>query len=477
MNLRNLFPRTCLQFIAFVAYALSGASMATGQVSSTYRENNVTLNGAWKFQLRHDNQLTSNGEVKFGPVSASSQAYLNPPPTPETPPLAWLKTEVPWGLAATITGTATASSYSRLLWRPHPKQQGPAWWQADLGAKQTLAMVRIHWAKPGTVAVNLEMSDDGKRWAAWTSGKSMPEELDTTISAAAVPGQYLRLTLTPGQFEGTRKIDVYSRDADGQLVLWQPEVRKSWYDDLRRFTPTDNFELPSFEDSKWSSIQVPGYWETQGFGQPTWPQPNDEVGYYRRTFSVPAGWQGRRVRLRFEGANNGAQVWVNGKEVGYHESGFTAFEYDVTPLLHFGADNLICVRVSKWTLTADYDTDDVYFLGGLWRDVYLYSLPADRIEDFWVRTEFDSVYHNAVLRVQMKLQGGDAASDHHAEVEGSLIDATGKEILSQLGRPLAHIDLPTGPLIHYDRNGQLIGELEVPTASNVLDHQIGDAET
>src|ERR1017187_3387686 len=162
MNFRNPFHSSRLQLLAIAAGMLLGANIATAQVSSTYRENKISLDGVWKFQLRHDNQLTSSGEVKFGPVSASSQAYLNPPPTPETPPLAWLKTEVPWGLAATLTGTATASSYSRLVWRPHPKQQGPAWWQADLGGPQSVAMVRIHWAKPGTVAVNLEISDDSK---------------------------------------------------------------------------------------------------------------------------------------------------------------------------------------------------------------------------------------------------------------------------------------------------------------------------
>src|SRR5579862_2021265 len=340
MNRRSSFQRSWLHFIPFFACLLLGTSVAAGQASSTYRDDKVSLNGAWKFQLRHDNQLTSNGEVRFGPVSASSQAYLNPPPTPDTPPLAWLKTEVPWGLAATITGTATASNYSRLVWRPHQKQLGPAWWQADLGNKQSLEMVRIHWAKPGVVTVALEISDDGRQWTPWTTGKANSEDLDTTISAAPTPAQYLRLTFTPGQFEGTRKIDIYWLDADGQPVLWQPEVRKSWYEDLRQFTPADGFQLPTFHDAQWSTIQVPGYWEPQGFGEPTWPQPNDEVGYYRRTFSVPANWQGRHVRLRFEGANNGAQIWVNGMEIGYHESGFTAFEFDVTPLLRFGADNL-----------------------------------------------------------------------------------------------------------------------------------------
>ena len=122
MNFHNLINRSRLQFIPIAAFVLLGSNIAAGQVSRTYRDDKVSLDGAWKFQLRHDNQLTSSGQVKFGPLSASSQAYLNPPPTPETPPLAWLKTEVPWGLAATLTGTATASSYSQLVWRPSPKQ-------------------------------------------------------------------------------------------------------------------------------------------------------------------------------------------------------------------------------------------------------------------------------------------------------------------------------------------------------------------
>ena len=428
MNFRHHLHLSRPQFTLLVACILMGANLAAGQSSSTYRDDRISLDGAWKFQLRHDNQLTTSGEVAFGPVTASSQAYLNPPPTPGTAALTMIKMESPWGLAATLAGTATASDHSQLVWRPSPTQQGPTWWKADLSSKQTLAMVRIHWAKPGAVSVNLEVSDDGAHWSTWTTAKSQPEEMESTFTGPPTQAKYVRITFTPGQFEGTRKIDIYWRNNDGQMALWQPEVRKSWYEDLRKFTPSDGFEIPSFLDAKWSSIQVPGYWEAQGFGAPTWYQPNDEVGYYRRTFNVPTQWQGRRVRLRFEGANNGAQIWVNGKEVGYHESGFTAFEYDVTPLLHFGADNLITVRVSKWTLTADYDTDDVYFLGGLWRSVYLYSLPADRIEDFTVGTEFDPVYRNAVLRVQAKLQGADATHAHRAEVEGSLHDAEGNEI-------------------------------------------------
>src|ERR1017187_3356496 len=61
--------------------------------------------------------------------------------------------EVPFGVSATIACTETASKYTQLVWKPNANQQGPTWWKADPGDKQPIAMVRIHWAKPGTVAV------------------------------------------------------------------------------------------------------------------------------------------------------------------------------------------------------------------------------------------------------------------------------------------------------------------------------------
>jgi len=427
MSSRYCLTGRVLETIVLVSNFLLMTAAAQGQVDSTFRSDKLSLSGAWKFQLRHDNQLTANGAVQFGPLSASSQAYLNAQPWPPDVSGGW-KMVVPWGLSATLLGSPTNSAYGGEIWKPHPEQRGPTWWQADLGSKQTVAMVRIHWVIPAKVSVSVEISDGGVQWTPWTRGESGPEEPETTLSGPPSPARFVKLLFLPQQFQGTRRIEVYLRDSDGERVLWQPPVRKAWYEELRKYTPPDGFQLPAYQDSQWGSIQVPGYWETQGFGESTWFQPNDEVGYYRRTFIAPAAWQDRRVRLRFEGANSGAQVWVNGSEVGYHESGFTAFEYDVTPLLHFGAENLIAVRVSKWTLTDEYDTDDAYFLGGLWRDVYLYSLPADRIEDFWVRTELDPVYRNAVLRVELKLQAADPTRVRECVVEGSLYDGEGKEV-------------------------------------------------
>ena len=72
--------------------------------------------------------------------------------------------------------------------------------------------------------------------------------------------------------------------------------------------PNDGFNLPGFDDASWARIQVPSYWELAKFSEPTWWQPDDAVGYYRRSFTPPEAWSGRQVRLRFEGVNNSAQV-------------------------------------------------------------------------------------------------------------------------------------------------------------------------
>ena len=192
--------------------------------------------------------------------------------------------------------------------------------------------------------------------------------------------------------------------------------------------PQDGFPAADFDDRRWPVIHVPGYWEVRKFSPPTWWHPDDAVGCYRRTFSLPESWKGRAVRLRFEGVNNAAQVWLNGREVGYHESGFTAFEYDITPHLLFGKPNTLAVRVSKWTLTHDYDTDDVWFLGGIWREAYLYALPATRIDDYTIRTGFDSGYKNGRLRVDLLLKPEGDGMPHGFELEGQLFDSDRQEV-------------------------------------------------
>jgi beta-galactosidase/beta-glucuronidase len=410
-----------------IAVLCLATALAAAAANTTFRDERISLNGTWKFDLRRDNQLTGSGPVRFGPVSASSQAVLISPWPGETSEGRW-HTSVPWAVSATILDSAPASLASQQIWKPHPKQQGPTWWRLDVGQRRSLGAVRIQWVKPGQIEVAVDTSEDGESWSPWTKAVSRAGDTETMLSAPPVQAQHVRLTFSPAQFDGTRKIDVLLAGRDGRLSPFEPRTQRVWYEELRKFTPADGFQLASFDDARWRMIEVPGYWEVQRFSEPTWWQPDETVGYYRRTFQVPQNWQGRHIRLRFEGVNNGAQVWINGQEIGYHESGFTPFEYDVTPHLRFGAENLIAVRVSKWTLTHDYDTDDVWFLGGIWRDVYLYSLPASRIDDYRLSTEFDSRYADSVLRVRASLRSGDPLRPQACTVEGTLYDGAGKPV-------------------------------------------------
>ena len=429
---RPIRDRTRLRIFALAILILAVARFAPGESAAGFRADRVSLNGIWKFQLRHDNQLTTDSAVHFGPVSASSQATAL---FWQDMPEGTLDRPLPWGLAATLLGPSRwplvgglVALVGEQVWKPDPRQAGPTWWRADFGMKESLAMVRIHWTSPGGVAIVAEVSSDSLDWTVWAEGAPKSNEAETALSGQSVQARFLRLNFVTPKLAGIRGIEVYFRQEGGRLERWQPVVQRTWYDELRRFSPADGFHGSEFVDNDWSTIRVPGYWEPQGFGKPTWNQSDDAVGYYRRTFTVPAGWRGRRVRLRFEGVNNSAQVWLNGTEVGYHESGWTPFEYDVTPNIHFGAENLIAVRVCKWTLTHEYDTGDFYFLGGIWRDVYLYSLPSDHIEDYTLRTEFDPQYRDALLRADVKLKTGEPLPARTSTIEGRLFDQEGKEI-------------------------------------------------
>ncbi len=397
--------------------------------ASDYRDDRLSLTGKWRFRLRRDNRLLTAGPVRFGPVSASSQAaFIEPTVGATTSEGQWV-TSAPVPLSATILAAEAGSTWSRQLWKPHPEQAGPTWWQLDLGeGTSTVAGIRLNWVKPGGVAVRAELSRDGAGWTDWGAASPEGTSPDTWIRARSAPARFVRLHFTPAQFPGTRLIEVFLRGPGGTVTPWLPLPQRSWYEELRKFEPSDGFHQPGYTDAGWSDTQVPSYWEAATFSPPTWWQPDEAVGHYRRSFTPPDKWRGRHVRLRFEGVNNSAQVWVNGHEVGYHESGFTVFEFDVTPHLKFGQPNTIAVRVCKWTLTHEYDTDDVWFLGGIWRDTYLYSLPAQRIDDYTLRTELDSDYCDAVLRVNLTLANSDASGAPPYELEGELVGPDGKAV-------------------------------------------------
>lgn len=159
----------------------------------------------------------------------------------------------------------------------------------------------------------------------------------------------------------------------------------------------------------WTTIPVPSCWEMQGFGtydygvefrgsaeKPKPPAP-DEQGLYRRSFDVPAAWQGRSVRLVFEGVLTDASVKINGQPAGpEHQGGFYRFSYDVADKLRFGAANTIEVTVRKRSANPSINRAereaDYWNFGGIFRPVWLEVRPATAIDRVAIDAKADGAF-------------------------------------------------------------------------------------
>lgn len=189
--------------------------------------------------------------------------------------------------------------------------------------------------------------------------------------------------------------------------------------------PTD-FYKPEFDTSTWNKIDVPGNWETQGSGTkiyvneryefanpyfnfeknpPYVPVETNEVGSYRREFTIPAGWDGRRVVLCVEGAASFYYIWVNGKLLGYNMDSKTAAEWDITDVLIEGV-NTVALEVYRWSAGAYLESQDMWRLSGIERDVYLYSTPKTYVADYRVVSLLDTLkYSDGQLGIEVSIDG------------------------------------------------------------------------
>jgi len=204
------------------------------------------------------------------------------------------------------------------------------------------------------------------------------------------------------------------------------------------------FYKVDYDVSQWKEIRVPANWELEGYGTPifsniTYPFQRDAprvtseppkeytayrernpVGSYRRTFTVPADWQGRQVFLIFNGVNSAYYVWVNGKKVGYSEDTRLPGEFNITPYLQAG-ENLLAVEVYRWCDGSYIEDQDFWRLSGIIRDVSLMARAPVHIRDFYARPMLDAQYRDATLKLNIKVRNvtGDAKA---ISIETKLLD-------------------------------------------------------
>ncbi|MDE7026196.1 MAG: DUF4981 domain-containing protein [Paramuribaculum sp.] len=215
------------------------------------------------------------------------------------------------------------------------------------------------------------------------------------------------------------------------------------------------FQNPDYNVSDWTEINVPGNWERQGFGTaiyvnttyefdsqwadfkkqwPKVPSTTNEVGSYRRTFTVPRDWKDRRTVLCVEGATSFYYAWVNGQYLGCNMDSKTPAEWDITQYLTDG-ENTLALEVYRWSAGAYFECQDFWRISGIERDVYLYSTPSTYISDFTVLSPLDSTYTNGLLSIDVDVANIPApaknkkgATKSGYSIQYQLFDADNKKI-------------------------------------------------
>ena len=207
--------------------------------------------------------------------------------------------------------------------------------------------------------------------------------------------------------------------------------------------PKDFFRT-DYDVSKWDDIKVPMSWNMAGlqrdgknkYGDPlysnqrvifqhSWQPMNDwkggvmrtppknwmtyrnrnEVGSYRRTFTVPADWKGQEIYLNFDGVDSFFYLYINGKYVGFSKNSRNLAEFNITPYLNKeGEENTVAVEVYRHSDGSFLESQDMFRLPGIFRTVALTAKPQVQVRDFKAIPDLDETYSNAKLRITAQLQ-------------------------------------------------------------------------
>ena len=281
----------------------------------------------------------------------------------------------------------------------------------------------------------------------------------------------------PGYIENT---SVFELNQEEGRAYYIPEKNlllngrwKFFYSETPDGIPQD-FYSEKFNDAKWSSIDVPGNWEMQGFGDkifrnvhapftilppkgiPFWsgnsqkdfnpfkvtppfvPKEYNPTGAYRLTFTLPANFRGDQTFLRFEKVASAFFIWVNGQEVGYNEGAQEPSEYNISKYLRPGK-NTIAVLVLKYSDGYYLEGQDYWRLAGIFDDVWLYAAPNERLFDWQVITDLDATYTDARLDLKVDVKKYKESPAATYFVKAQLFDSN-NQLITELSSDKASLD-------------------------------------
>jgi beta-galactosidase len=265
-------------------------------------------------------------------------------------------------------------------------------------------------------------------------GSTRSWEHPQTISLGRLPA---RATLTPYP-------DVESARARGPSP-WVMSLNGDWRFTLapRPEAAPDGFAQPGFDVAAWATLPVPSNWTMHGYDRPQYTNvqmpfdlapphvPDDNpTGLYRTTFTLPDNWGGRRVVLQVGAAESVLYVWLNGAAVGMGKDSRLPQEFDLTPFLAPSGANLLALAVIKWSDASFVEDQDQWWMGGVFRDVFLYATAGAYIADVFAGAAPDAAFEDGTLTVTTRLGFEDRPEDGWT-VQSQLFDSAGRAVLAE----------------------------------------------
>ena len=182
------------------------------------------------------------------------------------------------------------------------------------------------------------------------------------------------------------------------------------------------FEKEDYCCKDWDDIRVPAHIQMEGYDAPQYanvqypweghedihpgeiPEHFNPVASYVKYFEVPEEMQGKRLFISFQGAESGIALWLNGQFVGYSEDSFTPSEFELTEYVKEG-ENKLAAQVFKWTASSWCEDQDFFRFSGIYRDVYLYTVPEVHVYDLQIRAIPDETLSAAALEIRTNTWG------------------------------------------------------------------------
>ena len=240
------------------------------------------------------------------------------------------------------------------------------------------------------------------------------------------------------------------------------------------------FEQPDYDCRGWNDIHVPAHIQMEGYGAPQYcntqypwdglgefmpgdlPEDYNPVACYVKYFRLPENMKGKRLFISFQGVESCVALWLNGIYIGFSSDSFTPHEFELTGALKDGENKLAC-RVYRWCSGSWLEDQDFLRFSGIFRDVYLYALPAVHIWDLKTVAEPDETFAKGVLQWRVKTETPEGTRLTVRLKDGNRILAEGEDTVAGAGEASGMLNVDRPRL--WSAEDPYLYELEVALAA------------